>query len=79
MTRLRDNSVLGFTAVVVIGAVVVVVGLGIVSVISVAIHMTLVWLYSSHVLAFAAGYVVCLLWHDEILLLHDKLRKALSR
>ena len=72
MTHLRDNSALNFTAAVVIGAVVVVVGLVIVSVISVAIHVTLVWLYSAHVLTFAAGYLVCLLWHD-------KLRNALAR
>ena len=79
MARLKDNSVLGFTAAVVIGAAVVVAGLVIVSVISVAVHMTIAWLYSSHILAFAAGYVVCLLWHDHILLWHDKIRKALSR
>lgn len=79
MARIRDNSVLGFTAVVVIGALVVVVGLVIVSVISVAVRETIAWLYSSHVLAFAAGYVVCLLWHDQIFLLQDKIRKALSR
>ena len=79
MARIKDNSVLGFTAAVVMGAVVVVLSLVIVSVISVAIHMTVAWLYSSHVLAFAAGYGVCLLWHDQILLWHDKIRKALSR
>lgn len=79
MSRLRDNSVLGFTAAVVLGAVVIAVALVILSVISVALHETLAWLYSSHVLAFAAGYVVCLLWHDQILLWHDKIRKALSR
>ena len=79
MGRLRDNSVLGFTAAVVIGVVVVVVGLVVVSLISVAVRETITWLYSSHVLAFAAGYVVCLLWHDQILWWHDKMRKALSR
>jgi len=79
MSRLRDNSVLGFTAAVVLGAVIIVVALVILSVISVALHETLAWLYSSHVLAFAAGYGVCLLWHDQILLWHDKIRKALSR
>ena len=78
MAQIKDNSVLGFTAAVVIGAVVVVVGLVIVSVVSVAVHMTIAWLYSTHVLAFAAGYGVCLFWHDHIVLWHDKIRKALS-
>ena len=79
MARIKDNSVLGFTAAVIMGAVIVVLSLVIVSVISVAIHMTVAWLYSSHILAFAAGYVVCLLWHDQILLWHSKIRRALSR
>jgi len=79
MAQLRDNSVLGFTAAVVIGAVAVVVALVIVSVLSVAVHLTIAWLWSSHILAFAAGYVICLFWHDQILLWHDKIRKALSR
>ena len=78
MAQMRDNSVLSFTAAVVIGAVVVALGLVIVSVISVALHMTIAWLWSSHVLAFAAGYVVCLFWHDHIAVWHDKIRKALS-
>ena len=79
MAQLRDNSVLGFTAAVVIGAVAVVVSLVIVSVISVAVHTTIAWLYSSHILAFAAGYAVCLFWHDQIVLWQDKIRRALSR
>ena len=78
MAQMKDNSVLSFTAAVVIGAVVVAVGLVIVSVVSVALHMTIAWLWSSHVLAFAAGYAVCLFWHDHIALWHDKIRKALS-
>jgi hypothetical protein len=79
MARIRDNSVLGFTAVVVIGAGIVIVGLVILSAISVAVHETLAWLYSSHTLAFAAGYVVCLFWHDHIVVWQDRIRRALSR